>query len=85
NWGIFDDQKLLKEILKYSQDAPVIFVLNKMDLLDVEAGEEIEKTYYNVKKYLKDNGVENLVIMPISARAAKIFKGVLSGRNLTAK
>ncbi|HDR6309416.1 TPA: dynamin family protein [Bacillus cereus] len=83
--GIFDDQKLLTEILKYNQNAPVIFVLNKMDLLDVEAGEEIEKTYYYVEDYLKENGVENPVVMPISARAAKIFKGALSGRKLTAK
>lgn len=83
--GIFDDQRLLQKILKYNQDAPIIFVLNKMDVLDVEGGESIEKTYYNVEEYLKENGVKNPVVMPISARAAKIFKGVLSGRELTKK
>lgn len=83
--GINDDQRLLQKILKYNQDKPIIFILNKMDMLDVEAGESIEETYYNVKEYLKENNVENPVVIPVSAYAAKLFKATLNGREFTKK
>ena len=49
NLGINDDQNLLREVLKYNQDKPIIFILNKMDMLDVEAGESIEKRIITLK------------------------------------
>ena len=85
NLGINDDQNLLREVLKYNQDKPIIFILNKMDMLDVEAGESIEKTYYNAKEYLIENKVKDPKVIPISAYAAKLFKEALNGKEFTRK
>lgn len=72
--GIQDDKYFLDEIqsiqTKQAQPAPILFVLNKVDQLDPEKGETLDKTLSNCRQYLKNLGFKQLEILPVSAQQA---------------
>lgn len=83
--GINDDKKLmltLKTITKKNPKIKVLFVLNKVDQLDEEQ-ESVEEFVKIASDYIKEQGFSNPEIIPISARAAILFKKVLEGEKLT--
>ena len=85
--GIEDDEKLLKILAPYlrrNRTIKILFVMNKIDVLDREK-ESIEECVQNVRKYLQNCGFENPNIIPISAVAALLFKKVLNHEKLTRK
>lgn len=86
--AIHDDVNLLqivKDFIKNNPQASILFIINKVDLLDEEIGETIEQLMLNAKEYLIQNGIENPQIIPVSALAASVFKKVLNKEMLTRK
>ena len=86
--AIHDDVNLLqtiKDFIKKNSQASILFIINKVDLLDEEIGETIEQLMLNAKEYLLQNGIENPQIIPVSALAASVFKKVLNKEMLTRK
>lgn len=80
--GISDDQAFLQIVRDYAKNHPAIKILvaiNKIDELDLEK-ESIDSIVISVRKYLAENGLSNLDIVPISALAAKLLRQVLSGK-----
>ena len=51
-----------------------IFVINKADTLDPEVDGTIEDAIQNAKSYLKDKGIEDANIYPVSAEIAKLIR-----------
>ena len=78
--GTEDDKKVLSEIAKIMQQGGkqskerFIFVVNKMDAFDPEAGENVEAALGRVTKYLEDNGIENPLIYPASANLTRLYR-----------
>lgn len=78
--GTKDDQQVLSEIAKIMQQGGkqskdrFIFVVNKMDAFDPEAGENVEAALGRVTKYLEDNGIENPLIYPVSANLTRLYR-----------
>jgi len=75
-----DDKNLLamiKEVMaeggREAQDR-FIFLANKIDCFNVEQGESISTVLTQVKKYLKDNGIVNPFVIPVSAELAKLLR-----------
>lgn len=62
-----------------------VFLVNKIDGLDLEEGENIEETLTSAKRYLQSNGIETNRIFPISAEWAKLARMSLAGHNLSSK
>lgn len=83
NMAITDDVALLKNVTNHVPVENIIFVLNKMDQLDVEAGDDIVETIDVAVTYLQENGIDNPIVIPVSTYAAQIFKRVLNGDQLT--
>lgn len=84
--GIYDDRNLLttlKCLIEEDKNKKILFVLNKIDQLDEERGESIEDCVQSARKYISTNGFLNPEIIPVSARAALLFKKVLNGEQLT--
>ncbi|MBQ2801595.1 MAG: dynamin family protein [Lachnospiraceae bacterium] len=80
-----DDEILLQMVLdnlRKKPDVRIIFVLNKIDMLDEEK-ESISNVICVAKQYIKSHGVENIKIFPISALSAKTFRMKLYGNCMT--
>ena len=78
--GTYDDQRVLGEIAqimkqggKQSKDR-FIFVVNKMDSFDPEQGENVEAALGRVIEYLKNNGIENPLVYPVSANLTRLLR-----------
>lgn len=78
--GINDDKGLLTEISqimreggKQSRDR-FLFILNKADVFDPEKGENVGKVVENAKQYLRDNGIDNPRVYPVSSQLALLFR-----------
>lgn len=78
--GTNDDKKLLNLVAetmrkggKQSKDR-FIFVINKMDAFDPEKGENIASVISNVKKYLKNNGIDEPNVYPVSAQLTRLLR-----------
>lgn len=85
--GTYDDSSFLKVIAKKLEDNPnfnILFVVNKMDLIDPDR-ENPEELMQNCKKYIQSKGIENPILVPVSASSALLFKKVLLGKELTEK
>ncbi|MBW5390084.1 hypothetical protein E6A51_07775, partial [Brachyspira hampsonii] len=60
-----DDNLLLSSVSKAMEKAGkqakdrFLFVVNKLDTFDLEAGESIKKVYNDVVSYLKSHGIVN--------------------------
>lgn len=80
-----DDELLLQMVVshvKNHKDVKLIFVLNKIDMLDEEK-ESIQNTMENASQYIKDHGIDKFEIFPLSALSAKVFRLELNGKRLT--
>lgn len=84
--GINDDKSLLGIIKDYVKDNPkveILFVINKIDLIDDEKEESVGQFVDIAYEYLQHNGINNPQIIPVSALAAGLFKKVLNKGDLT--
>lgn len=84
-FGINDDKILLQVLKKHIKNQPntrVLFVINKVDQIDVER-ESIDQLILTAYDYLNNNGFSNPEIIPVSALGASLFKKVLNGETLT--
>lgn len=74
--GTNDDKELLQYVKKYTYISKdnIIFVLNKVDELDIEKDDSLEKIYQNCKIYLKSVGFENPILFMTSAYLAKLIQ-----------
>ncbi|MGL4998131.1 MAG: dynamin family protein [Cetobacterium sp.] len=87
--GINDDKNLLEYIgeeIKKSGDLQssqrFIFVLNRVDsIFENENDDPIEKTIENIKEYLLTVGIENPIIIPVSAFTALLIRGGYNKEN----
>jgi GTPase SAR1 family protein len=91
-----DDRWLLDQVCsamsaggRQAQDR-FIFVANKIDAFDPEKGESVTRALKNVRDYLQDKdergnvqGIENPLIIPVSAQLAKLLRIKNNGGNLT--
>lgn len=75
---------LLREFLEKNKQVKVLFIVNKVDVLDLEK-ESISEFVFNAKSYIEGCGIKNPDIIPVSARAANLFKKVLAGDSLSRK
>ncbi len=83
--GTYDDSNFLSLIakkLKEESGFKIIFVVNKMDLIDYQK-EEPGELIQNCKQYIESKGIENPILIPVSASSALIFKKVLRGDALS--
>lgn len=80
-----DDQFLMKAVRHFveGRKTKVIFVVNKMDMFDVEADDDIQTSLEGLKDYIRNNGFETFELIPISGQAAFIFKKVQKGEDLS--
>ncbi len=85
--GINDDKDLLKKILKNKRNVGnIIFIINKIDVLDSERGETIQSVAEKVRRYLKKNGfghkhLKNIVCM--SSETVLVASKYLNNERLT--
>ena len=84
-----DDQWLLSQVQKAmtmggrrAQDR-FIFIANKIDNFDPEKGESVGRALKNVRDYLQNAGIENPIIIPASAKLAKLIRLERQGYPLT--
>ncbi|OBU20519.1 hypothetical protein C0Z01_04040 [Photobacterium kishitanii] len=85
-----DDDKALLGVIKdvmaeggrEAQDR-FIFIANKIDNFDPEKGELVTNALKNVRSYLKENGIENPLVIPVSAELTKLLRIQKSGGKLT--
>jgi signal recognition particle receptor subunit beta len=84
--GTRDDRLLLEQLreeLAGKPDQPIYFILNKVDLLDPEKGEDIQGYVRNAQRYLSDIGFEQPIIIPTMASAALYARKALTAETLT--
>ncbi|GEN81834.1 hypothetical protein SLU01_01460 [Sporosarcina luteola] len=89
NMAADDDRALLKRVLehipedRWEQD--ITFIVNKVDELDIEAGESIDDFMQSATTYLSALGIDHPCLIPYSAYAAKLFQMEENGQQLTRK
>ncbi|MGL5369070.1 MAG: dynamin family protein [Cetobacterium somerae] len=73
--GVNDDKKFLLDLKEFykNQEINIIFLLNKMDTVDLEY-ENKNLILENTRDYLKNLGFENSILIPTSAQIAKILR-----------
>lgn len=76
-----DEYEHLKYVLKNINKKKIIFVINKIDLLD-EDKENCNDIVNSQIKYLENIGFKNPVVMPISAIAAYLSKSLSDKKDL---
>jgi len=84
--GTYDDRALLEQLrheLLQKADVSIYFILNKVDVLDPDMGESIEKYVQNSKVYLEGIGFEQPVIIPTMAYAGLCARKALDHAPLT--
>lgn len=80
--GTNDEDAVLNQIhqiQKKNTAVKIVFIVNKIDLFDPER-ESLSNALEEIKNNLTHHGFENAIIIPVSAKAARIFKMVLSGK-----
>lgn len=77
--GVNDDRNFLLDIkeLPNSKELNIIFVLNKIDEIDLEK-ESLEEILENAKSYLLKNGFFNVKLYPTSAYNCKLLRYALN-------
>ena len=84
---INDDRILLGDIAREIKSSGIqskdrfIFVLNKVDVLDVEKGENAKKAIDRLKEYLKGVGIDEPRIFPISAQLSRLIRLKKNGKS----
>lgn len=86
-----DDNLLLSSVSKAMEKAGkqakdrFLFVVNKLDAFDLEAGDSIEKAYGDVVSYLKSHKIENPNIYLVSAHTALITRLIKNNYGISRK
>ena len=83
--GTYDDSKFLSLIvqkLNNNKKFKILFVVNKMDLID-PLKESPVALMSNCRDYIIKKGVGDPILIPISASSALLFKKVLDNKELT--
>lgn len=83
--GTTDDAGILKTIRDNHSVEKVVFVLNKVDLLDEELGEKVKNYVQKAKRYLDNLGFSHPIIIPIMTLPALIGEKKLSNEPLGRK
>lgn len=84
---INDDRILLGDIAREIKSSGIqskdrfIFVLNKVDALDVAKGENAKKAIDRLKEYLKGVGIDEPRIFPISAQLSRLIRLKKNGKS----
>lgn len=78
NYGSYDDFEHLTYIKNNVEYKNIIFVVNMMDLCDIE-DDSVYDILTNIKEHLENIGFENPQICPISAKAGLTIKQALYG------
>lgn len=76
-----DEQRLLKEIygqFVQTRNIPVLFIINKADSVDF-LKENFKEMCQSFKSFINSIGYKDCPILPISAKAARLFKMALKG------
>lgn len=84
--GTTDDRSLLlqlREETALNNDFTICFVLNKVDTLDEERGEQLSKHVAQAERYLTEIGFENPLIIPTMANVALYASKALKPEPLT--
>ena len=81
--GTHDDRAYLDLLRERVSDAPIYFLLNKVDLLDPEKGEDIAIHARNAHSYLVDAGFADPIVIPTISDAALYARKALNGYTLT--
>lgn len=71
--GTNDEKELVHLVKTHSKSSLVLFVLNKIDELDVDLGETVEHHLQVAKVFLEENGVQNPNIIATSAVATRLL------------
>ncbi|SDB55465.1 Dynamin family protein [Ruminococcaceae bacterium FB2012] len=83
--GINDDKLFISKVAEHLKKHPrlkIVFVINKIDMLDPE--KEPAKMYVdNVRNYVSECGISDPEVIPVSALGANLFRKALSGERLT--
>ena len=82
--GTYDDSYFMSLVAKKMIDSDsfkIIFVVNKMDLIDPQR-EDPDELIKNCKKYIEEKGIKDPIIVPVSASSALLFKKVLEKQEL---
>ncbi|CAE6824632.1 dynamin family protein [Paraburkholderia domus] len=84
--GTVDDRACLEMLRNGLADDPaheIYFVLNKIDLLDPEKGEDIGEHVERVHQYLSDAGFHDPIVIPTIADAALYARKALNRLSMT--
>lgn len=84
--GTHDDRNILERLREETAprgNSPFCFVLNKVDLLDPEKGEDLEEYVAKAQFYLAGIGFDNPVVIPSMANTALYAKKALSNEPLS--
>jgi ribosome biogenesis GTPase A len=84
--GTLDDRNLLEQLRKLLEGRSghgLVFILNKVDLLDPERGEDLAGCVANTRQYLERLGFENPVIVPTMANIALYARKAINDEPLT--
>lgn len=73
-----DDKDHLSYVKNHIGSRPAIFVLNFIDEIDPE-NEDLNEIITRQRRYLKDNGIENPIICPLSAKGGYFSKQFKEG------
>jgi hypothetical protein len=84
--GTWDDRKLLeqlRELLTQRLRRRLVFILNKVDLLDPERGEDLAGSVGKAKQYLEGLGFVDPIIVPTMASIALYARKAMHDEPLT--
>lgn len=83
--GTYDDSYFLSLVarkLEENSHFNILFVVNKMDLIDPQK-EDPQELICNCKNYIESKGIKEPIIIPVSASSALLFKKALDGEGLS--
>lgn len=82
-----DDIRLRKKTLEICKEGgtSIIFLLNRIDEFDLEGDDDVAQSVDLLVKELKELGVEQPKVIPISAYAAKLFRMAIAGLSMSKK
>jgi small GTP-binding protein len=83
--AITDDLTLVKRVIDIVDHKNILFILNKMDQLDIDGGDNIREMVDEAITYLRDLGIQSPMLYPVSGFAANLFKRALFGDALSRK
>ena len=78
-----DESVLLHDIVSLQErekPRPIVFAVNKLDSADL-AKEDVRGSINGFDAYVREIGCSNYVIIPVAAKAGRLFKMALTGRS----